>query len=111
MVSFPYYVKLFPIAINQQILCTHLCTQNSSMAPRLLTPAILLLLLFNNTRVQNNSYGIIKGTVYTNDQKAAASVTVVIKEAKRSALTDDNGNFQINRIPVGNYQLEISLWL
>jgi iron complex outermembrane receptor protein len=81
--------------------------QKLSMALKILSLFISLLFI-NNVLAQGN-FGALKGTVYTSDQKAAAYVTILVKEAKRTILTDESGNFQINRIAPGNYQLEISL--
>lgn len=80
------------------------------MTLKVLSLTLFLPLLFINCiSAQNNNQGGLKGTVYTSDQKAAAYVTVLIKEAKRNILTDENGHFHINRIAAGTYQLEISL--
>jgi iron complex outermembrane receptor protein len=53
--------------------------------------------------------GIIKGQVSTNDDKPAANVTVMVKGANKSIITDDNGNFTIYKLTPGIYQLEVSL--
>lgn len=53
--------------------------------------------------------GIISGRVTTSDGQPAASVTVTLKSTRRSALTNDNGYFIMRNVPVGTYQLEVSL--
>lgn len=53
--------------------------------------------------------GIIKGNVTTNDDKPAAGVTILIKNSKKAAVTDDNGNFIIHNVASGRYEMEISL--
>lgn len=46
---------------------------------------------------------------YTNDDKPAASVTVLLTELKKSAVADDDGKFLLHNIPAGNYTIEV--WL
>jgi iron complex outermembrane receptor protein len=55
------------------------------------------------------SAGIIKGKVTTSDNKPAAMVTVVMKDAKKNTLTADDGGFILRNIQPGAYNLEISL--
>lgn len=54
-------------------------------------------------------YGSIKGTIQTNEGRPAIAVTVVVKGAGKHAITSEDGKFYINRVPVGKYQLEVSL--
>lgn len=56
---------------------------------------------------QNN--GSIKGTVVTNDNKPAASVTVFLTELKKAVVADDDGKFSLRNIAGGNYIIEVSL--
>lgn len=51
----------------------------------------------------------ITGKVITSDGQPAAAVTVVLKGSRRSATTDDQGNFTFRNMETGNYELEISL--
>ncbi len=53
--------------------------------------------------------GTIKGMVTTSDDVPGASVSVVLKNTKKTALTDEDGTFRLTNIPSGTYQLEISL--
>ncbi|MGF6849162.1 iron complex outermembrane receptor protein [Chitinophaga sp. W3I9] len=80
------------------------------MISKIFAFAIFSLTLFiNGISAQSINPGALKGTVYTSDKKAAAYVTIVMKEARRSVLTDETGSFQINRILPGSYELVISL--
>ncbi|MFC3857381.1 TonB-dependent receptor domain-containing protein [Chitinophaga sp. GCM10012297] len=54
-------------------------------------------------------YGSIRGTIQTNEGRPAVAVTVVLKGANKHAITSEEGKFFINRVPVGQYQLEVSL--
>jgi iron complex outermembrane receptor protein len=53
--------------------------------------------------------GHVKGKVTTSDGQAAASVTVQVKGAKKNALTDEDGLFELRNLPAGTYELEVSL--
>lgn len=56
---------------------------------------------------QNN--GSINGTVVTNDNKPAATVSVYLTEVKRTLMADDDGRFTVRNIPAGNYTIEVTL--
>ncbi|WP_236059504.1 TonB-dependent receptor [Chitinophaga rhizophila] len=53
--------------------------------------------------------GVIKGIVTTTDGKPAAMVTVMLKDTKKSAVTDESGAFLLNNIKPGNYTLLVRL--
>ena len=55
--------------------------------------------------------GTVKGKVTTADGQPAAFVTILVKvkDATRSALTDEDGSFILRNLPAGSYNLEISL--
>lgn len=57
----------------------------------------------------STGFGSIKGQVTTSDQKPAAAVSVQLKGTRKSTLTDEKGQFILQHIPVGTYQLEVSL--
>ncbi|HVZ96933.1 MAG TPA: carboxypeptidase-like regulatory domain-containing protein, partial [Chitinophagaceae bacterium] len=69
--------------------------------------------LTNNDRPSNvlneTSFGSISGQIKTTDGLPAAFVTVVIKENGKSALTDENGFFEIKNLKQGVYTLEVSM--
>ncbi|WEK37043.1 MAG: TonB-dependent receptor [Candidatus Pseudobacter hemicellulosilyticus] len=79
------------------------------MTLKQLCTAVLLQVLSFAALAQGSSSGSIKGKVTTSDQKPAAYVSILIREIKRTLVTDEEGNFQASRIPAGTYQLEISL--
>lgn len=76
---------------------------------KLFTYLILSLLIPFILCAQQSNTGGVKGNVKTSDNKPAAYVTIIIRENKRSTITDEEGNFLINRLPAGNYHAEISL--
>ncbi|MCH5690423.1 carboxypeptidase-like regulatory domain-containing protein [Niabella sp. W65] len=45
----------------------------------------------------------------TNDGQPAVGVNVTLKNTKRSTFTDEEGNFLLNGLAAGEYQLEITL--
>jgi iron complex outermembrane receptor protein len=73
---------------------------------------LLCVLLFSAAGAQTPvqiANGIIKGKITTNDGKAAAMVTVQLKNTRRSALTDEGGQFLLKNVKPGNYEIEVSL--
>lgn len=62
----------------------------------------------NHAFAQPNT-GTIKGTVTTNDGKPAGDVSVVLKDTKKGAATNEKGAFEINKLKQGQYTLQISL--
>lgn len=72
-------------------------------------PWIFILLPVFSFAINENDFGGIKGKVITNDNKAAADVTVIIKNTRNGTLTDENGSFEFNRLKTGEYSLQISL--
>lgn len=55
------------------------------------------------------SYGHIKGKITTSDQKPAEGVTILIRNANRNTVADNEGFFEIRNIQPGKYMLTISL--
>jgi iron complex outermembrane receptor protein len=53
--------------------------------------------------------GAIQGHIQTNDNQPAAFVTVTLKEANRSTLTDENGVYTIRKIKPGQYTLLVTM--
>jgi iron complex outermembrane receptor protein len=64
---------------------------------------------FGVANENETDYGAIKGKITTNDNRAAASVTIRVKGSNKNAITAEDGTFTIPRIAAGNYELEISL--
>lgn len=58
---------------------------------------------------EDKKNGHISGKVTTNDGKAAASVSVTVKNTAKATLTEENGNFLLNNLKPGTYQLEVTL--
>lgn len=78
----------------------------------LLRSALLIcsfLLLFVYNANADFDAGIITGRISTSDGKAAANVTIQISGTKRSAISDQQGNFIIRHLPAGKYELKVSL--
>jgi len=79
---------------------------------RQIVPLLLLLLPllgFANNHDEETDYGTIKGKVTTSDNRPAPSVSIVLKGTGKNTITAGDGTFTISRVPVGNYELEVSL--
>ncbi|TYQ00056.1 iron complex outermembrane receptor protein [Tenacibaculum adriaticum] len=55
------------------------------------------------------SNGSIKGKIFTNDNKAAAYVNIIVEHTNKGAISDENGYYQINSVSPGNHKLTFSL--
>lgn len=53
--------------------------------------------------------GTVRGTVTTADGKPAEAVTVVLKNTKKSTVTDEKGEFIISNVKPGAYTLQVTL--
>ncbi|WDF61013.1 TonB-dependent receptor [Flavobacterium sp. KACC 22758] len=62
---------------------------------------------FLTTFAQQN--GKIKGTITTADGEKAAGVNIILKKSKYWAVSDENGNFDFNRVKPNTYTLQVSL--
>ncbi len=62
---------------------------------------------FLTTFAQQN--GKIKGTITTSDGEKAAGVNIILKNSKYWAVSDENGNFDFNRVKPNTYTLQVSL--
>lgn len=56
-----------------------------------------------------NDFGIIEGSITTADDHPASFVSVLIKNTERGTITDDKGNFRIQKLKPGIYIVAISL--
>jgi iron complex outermembrane receptor protein len=52
--------------------------------------------------------GVVRGRITTADGSVAANVTVVLKGTRFGSVTDEDGLYQIRRVPVGDYTLVVS---
>ena len=52
--------------------------------------------------------GTVRGRITTADGSVAANVTVVLKGTRFGSVTDEDGLYQIRRVPVGDYTLVVS---
>jgi len=57
---------------------------------------------------KNESNGTIKGSITTSDNKPAGLVTVLLKELKKTTITNDNGEFSFKNVPPGKYEVEVT---
>ncbi|HTI09145.1 MAG TPA: TonB-dependent receptor [Puia sp.] len=64
-----------------------------------------------STGDEEDNRGTVKGKVTTADGQSAGSVTVVLKSKGifRYTITEEDGSFTLRNLPVGSYDLEISL--
>ncbi|SEN56418.1 TonB-dependent siderophore receptor [Chitinophaga rupis] len=72
---------------------------------------LLLLPLFGFAMNDENEtdFGSIKGKITTNDNKAAAAVSIVVKGTAKNTLSNEDGTFTIHHLAPGSYELEVSL--
>lgn len=77
------------------------------MKRAILLAGILFLFLSPILAIEGNS--VIKGKVITNDNAAAADVTVIVKGSSKGAITGEDGQFIIRGLNAGSYELEVSL--
>ncbi|MEO6167359.1 MAG: TonB-dependent receptor [Chitinophagales bacterium] len=70
----------------------------------------LFLILTGTSRdlFSQTTAGIIKGKVYSEDEKPLAKATVLVLETNKGAVTDENGNFTIKNVPAGKHSLKAS---
>lgn len=69
-----------------------------------------LFIIFSSIQfVQAQNTGSIKGAISTSDKQPAVSVTITLKGTNKSTLSDNKGNFVLNKVEPGNYQLVVSL--
>lgn len=52
--------------------------------------------------------GVVRGRITTADGSVAAGVSVVLKGTRYGSVTDEDGFYQIRRVPVGDYTLVVS---
>ncbi|WP_316801505.1 TonB-dependent receptor [Pedobacter frigidisoli] len=60
------------------------------------------------THRNDEQTGVVRGRITTADGGVAANVTVVLKGTRLGAVTDEDGLYQIRRVPVGDYTLVVS---
>lgn len=53
--------------------------------------------------------GKVKGTITTSDGELGAGVNIILKNSKYWTVSDENGNFEFNRVKPGSYILQVSL--
>ncbi|MFT3681422.1 MAG: TonB-dependent receptor [Ferruginibacter sp.] len=73
-----------------------------------LLTGILCLGLTMQAQTSTEDKASITGTVITSDNNPAASVTVTLKELKKSTVTNENGQFNFKNINPGIYQVEVT---
>jgi iron complex outermembrane recepter protein len=80
---------------------------------RIVQMLLLMFLAFSPCVLSANNLedgnGVIKGIVTTTDGKPAAMVSVVLKNTKKSTVTDENGVFLLNNVKPGTYTLQVRL--
>jgi iron complex outermembrane receptor protein len=92
---------------------------------RLFTLLLLVLTAFNHGYSQtamlatpaNNAVelpeeketGIVQGRIQTTDNQPAAFVTITLKEASRSTITNENGEYTLRKIKPGQYTLLVTM--
>jgi iron complex outermembrane receptor protein len=82
-------------------------TFNQRMQHFIVITCLFLLSTISLFAQQNN--GKIKGTITTSDGAPASSVNIVLKNTKYGTITNDDGNFEFNRVKPNTYNLQVSL--
>lgn len=70
--------------------------------------AIVLSLLSLSLNAFSQQTSTIKGKISTSDGQPAAFISIGLKGQPQNTLSDDNGNFTLNKIKPGNYTLKAS---
>ncbi|MDO7744215.1 MAG: TonB-dependent receptor, partial [Pedobacter sp.] len=73
---------------------------------KLLLPFFLI--LFISTSVLAQQTGTVRGRVTTSDGTIAEGVTVKLKGTEMGAVTNEDGEYQIRKVPAGNYTLVVT---
>ncbi|MDR7211897.1 TonB-dependent receptor [Flavobacterium piscis] len=71
--------------------------------------AIIAFLLFALSSFAQQNHGKIKGRITTSDGKSASDVNIILKNSKYGTITNEEGNFELNRVRENIYTLQISL--
>lgn len=69
---------------------------------------LLLILIFCFSTVALAQTGTLSGKVTDDKGKAVAGATITLKELNRSAMTDDNGRYELKAVKYGSYTLLVS---
>lgn len=76
---------------------------------RFIVPGLIIIFLMVATLGISQDFGVVKGKVTdVHSAKPLPNANVVVVGTQRGAATDLNGDFVINRIPVGEYQLKVT---
>ncbi|WP_289665911.1 TonB-dependent receptor [Flavobacterium panacagri] len=77
--------------------------------PKTLRLLLTISFVFSFLIVSAQQNGKIKGTITTSDGELAAGVNVILKNSKYWTVSDENGNFEFNRVKPSTYTLQVSL--
>lgn len=77
--------------------------------PKKLRLLFTISFVFSFLIVSAQQNGKIKGTITTSDGELAAGVNVILKNSKYWTVSDENGNFEFNRVKPSTYTLQVSL--
>ncbi len=69
---------------------------------------IHLVIVFLSISLGLAAQSSLKGTVYSSDGQKAEQVNIYLKELNRLFVTDENGNYFIQNVPLGKYHLQIT---
>jgi iron complex outermembrane receptor protein len=77
--------------------------------PKTLRFLMTISFVFTFLTMSAQQNGKIKGTITTSDGEQAAGVNIILKNSKYWAVSDENGNFDFNRVKPNTYTLQVSL--
>lgn len=103
--------KFLPLGI----LCAYVFVTNAQTRPdglssNLKTPTTTTIAQHRSaaSNEEEQRFGIVRGRITTADGRIAPYVSVMLKGTSLGAITDEDGEYQIRRVPVGDYTIAVS---
>lgn len=70
---------------------------------------VLTILFIGFTAFAQQNHGKIKGKITTSDGELAVGVNIILKNSKYGTVSNEDGNYEFNRIKPNTYTLQVSL--
>ncbi|WP_207534611.1 TonB-dependent receptor [Desertivirga arenae] len=87
-------------------LCTCALTNNLNAGEK--KTSLYSMAYEKNLPEEEQQYGVVRGKIKTSDGNAASYVSVKLKGTKFGAISNEKGEYQIKRVPAGDYTLVVS---
>lgn len=106
--SFMYIFRLMRIKhfLLTGAFCTCVVVANAFQGPHV--PASNQKTYGGTLRAEEQQTGSVRGRITTADGSVASYVSVVLKGTKFGAMSDENGEYHIKRVPAGDYTIVVS---